>query len=606
MCKKLIALLLLMAMIVCFASCNKETKPSDDSTTPQTQEIPYVDDGFIHLIIDGVCAYGLVYTAANSSVTRTCSEKVAESITDLTGTAPNCQNDLKYDANTPEIVFGYTERYAESVQVYGDLKANEYGLFRIGRKIIVAGHTAEALNMATDELIALIGSEKTGNGVSIANEKLQVRKIADTFAASVFKAGKYDGGYDLANGNICLIYRETTAQDYVDYCNQLKGSGYRLTDSLQIGNNRYSTFTSANGLTQVEYTDYNKTVAIVTDPLKSTAVKESEPMEWEKVTENRLTVLSLDYSGNESSEGFVLTLEDGRFVIIDGGVGADSSILWNYLQNNNKRTDGVKIAAWILSHSHPDHYGCFEMFANTHGSDVTVEYVIANPVTAAICTQENTGFLLNSLKDSMKKLGGNPVFVKAHTGQTFTFCNVDFEMLYTQESMISGEVTTTANQNETSLVFRMKANDKTVLFLNDIESCTKILNYLYGSELKADIMQVNHHGYSASRDVNVTRTEFDAVDPQYIIFCSKESAFEQRYQNPTEFQVPIKELVDKIKAIGENNCIVADGGHTEIYLHKALPEILIPDEGPNTSITNGETDNTGFGDSGEENWKVEF
>ena len=61
---------------------------------------------------------------------------------------------------------------------------------------------------------------------------------------------------------------------------------------------------------------------------------------------------------------FVIRLEDGRFVIFDGGwEERDYAERLMALLKKQCVTDKITIAAWIMTHPHIDHYRCFISFA---------------------------------------------------------------------------------------------------------------------------------------------------------------------------------------------------------------------------------------------------
>ena len=248
---------------------------------------------------------------------------------------------------------------------------------------------------------------------------------------------------------------------------------------------------------------------------------------------------------------YVITLEDGRYVIFDGGYAQDAEHLYQYLRDNNTRTDGIRIAAWFFTHSHGDHYGCFRAFVPAHGRDVSVEYVFANAVSSSMCQSASVydSFLTSSLPSLMTQLGGSPKLIKPHTGQRFTFCNVTFDVLYTHENYYPSLFKWL---NDSSTVIRMSANGKTVLFTGDCESpASSLLVNMYGSALRSDILQVNHHGYSGG-----TKALFDAIRPSVAMWTTSQAAFDIRNSEKWT-NTPNKYLVDLVG--GTSNVFVADG-----------------------------------------------
>lgn len=327
-----------------------------------------------------------------------------------------------------------------------------------------------------------------------------------------FTAATYSATYPSGDGIQQLYYTGADASKINTYVNQLKTLGYVKTEDNSINGNRFVTCYGKGGLVHISYLNHNKTLSVILDELKNSVYKYDEP-KYTKVTDQTLAVISLDYDthqdtvsgGNHDASGmsYVVTLEDGRYVIFDGGYGkaADHHILYNYLKDNNKRKDGkIVIAAWIFTHDHSDHYGGFVDFSSTYGTQVTLQYYFMNCGNKDRYDQKPSGWLPGTSAD-----GGLPhycldVYFKTakkivpHTGQKIVFCNTVFEILSTQESHTPSKIQWV---NDSSIIVRMTANGVKTVFLADAEAqTTKLLVNMYGSTIGSDIMQIAHHGYS--------------------------------------------------------------------------------------------------------------
>ena len=75
---------------------------------------------------------------------------------------------------------------------------------------------------------------------------------------------------------------------------------------------------------------------------------------------------------------YAVRLSDGRFIIIDGGREflPDAERLYECLkQGSNGRP---RIASWIMTHPHSDHFHCFLTFFDNHENDVDIESFMLN------------------------------------------------------------------------------------------------------------------------------------------------------------------------------------------------------------------------------------
>ena len=77
-----------------------------------------------------------------------------------------------------------------------------------------------------------------------------------------------------------------------------------------------------------------------------------------------------------------ITLEDGSFVVIDGGDATakgkenlkNAENLYELMiAQKPQGIDDVVISAWIVTHGHSDHFGVYNLFAKYYADKVTVK-----------------------------------------------------------------------------------------------------------------------------------------------------------------------------------------------------------------------------------------
>ena len=173
-------------------------------------------------------------------------------------------------------------------------------------------------------------------------------------------------------------YTDATYSDVIEYISALTDKGYTKSELSEPNGNIFATLLDekSKGLLHISYLKHDKSLKIITDPLIESIYKTAEPS-YTKITDTSFAVIPLDYTHRELTDGhgmcYIITLEDGRFIIIDGGYGdylageikkepRDSEIIYNYLKYNNKRDGGITVAAWIFTHPHADHYSAFIKF----------------------------------------------------------------------------------------------------------------------------------------------------------------------------------------------------------------------------------------------------
>ncbi|MBQ9086992.1 MAG: MBL fold metallo-hydrolase [Clostridia bacterium] len=522
-------------------------------------------ENIITLVKSGKAVYNIVYAAETASSTlKTAVTNLRDKMNDLTDAEVELTSDYGgYDKNAYNIVIGSTS-FEESQDMMYDLNVDQYGFRVDGNKIVITGHTsyltAKAVNMFEETIRNQIEQEADGSWSLIASIPDQEIGQMEGWLVGLpeFTGGTYKGAYECGNEAVQLYYTMVNANKIDGYVSQLASAGFAKKEDHTIGSNRYVTCVGEKGLVHLTYLHKNKSLAVISDSLTTHVYKESEPA-YTKITETTLAVSSLDFSHREVLDGngmsYIITLEDGRFVIIDGGYEQDKHLIYNYLVDNNKRSDGkIVIAAWIFTHSHADHYGGFKGFTPLYADKVQVEYFIANTGTDAMYGGDHDTYLEISMPEAVKQYYPGAKIMKPHTGQVLKFCNVEFQVLHTIEDYVPGLM---YSENNASMVFRATINGQTILFMGDGErTLSNLMVKYYGSELKSDIIQVNHHGYSGG-----TEELYRLVNPTYSMWTTSQKAFEKRVSGVKYTWVgdaleSNKYLYDKL---GADHCFVADG-----------------------------------------------
>lgn len=432
------------------------------------------------------------------------------------------------DPDSFEIIIGRSNR-PETAKVKETLGYDEYTVCMEGNKLVVFGWTATTLKLACEKALTLIKS------IAVADENKsytlslpQDYKSVGTYKGWLtdipeYRSTKADYCYDANNGDLGIKFENTTAAEYKAYCEKLTAAGYSAVMENEAANNIFKTFTNGKKMIHAYYVDYDKAVRLITSN-DETVLPNTKPQEIKnKICDMSLTQLGLNYSAENFGMCYIITLEDGSFIIYDGGgsKGEDYIRLYNMLEKLNKRTDGIHIAAWVITHMHWDHYSVFQQFVNTYKNKINLELLVTNTVNQNEMYNgwniSNTGDTL--LPDLVESTGAK--WFKPHTGQYFYIRNVKCEVLYTHEDLFPDPM---VYFNNTSTVTRLTLGEQTLLLLGDVqaEGC-KVMVPMYGDYLRSDIVQVAHHG-----ETGATKDLYIKAAPTYLVWPSSASRFDSQ------------------------------------------------------------------------------
>jgi len=458
-----------------------------------------------------------------------------------------------------EILIGDTGR-EEFSQAKEQWKVNEYGVQCIGNKIVVSGWNLETVSMAGDAFVDLLkmGTVKEPNGkkaiyfISDHLAKLSTDRWETDIPA--YEGGTLTGTNDASWGQLMWYMTQTNEKEFANYCTKLEKEGYELANFNENVGNLYRTYTKKDVKIHTYYAACDNTVRIIRGSIKTTGLVKDNVITDGKINDFSVISLPLDYEARDGGMSYVLTLEDGRFVIIDGGASnlKDSRRLYQVLEKANQRTDGIVIAGWFITHEHDDHYGVMEKFLSTYGKRVRIEKVYCStPSESYSYNSLNPGnFMTIDFPALADKVGGIPVTI-LHTGQKFKIGNAEFEVLYTSEDLYPTKFTFF---NDASMVFRVSTKEGNALFLGDAADATsEVLCKRYGSYLKSDLVQMAHHGWDG-----VTYAVYELVQPSVITWPNSRSEYEKNLVG----DVPAyREINRKVLAlVGEQNIYVAGDG----------------------------------------------
>ena len=204
---------------------------------------------------------------------------------------------------------------------------------------------------------------------------------------------------------------------------------------------------------------------------------------------NGLTLVQLKNNTHRQMMGYVLKTKN-KTIVIDGGLSENTQDLIGYIN----KIGGGKIDYWFITHPHADHATAFLDIVENTNINIGKIYITLNDLDwykqyEPQRIEEIERFfnvIQNSrIKDNVEEVTQN---------QKIKIDNLNCEIL----GVKNPEIKTNA-VNNSSMVIKMKINDKSILFLGDTgkESGEKLLQN-QKNNLKSDIVQMAHHGQSGA------------------------------------------------------------------------------------------------------------
>ncbi len=519
----LILLTVLVFALIALVACSNGDGGDVTTTLPET-EAPDAIPEAIEIKLEG--------EAVNFSVIRPDEKKgselaveaaksIREAIGKTLGSYPELGTDFlkkgdSHDAESLEILVGMTN-YEQTAKAVSDIATyGDYIIKPIGNKIVIAAYSESGYRLAVSRFVALLegGYDAESGVITLSREALELSETSERRLAALpmFEGGAFRAWYDAGNrlsiSSSCdeVIIDSVTPELYSAYLAKLEANGYEKYADHKMGDNLFATYKSQRYTVNVGYYAYESAARVLIEPLAPDAPKKAE---YQKVTTSQLTMLGLQQKYNDGllNNGLsaIIRLEDGRFIVIDGGVNTSTTAddLIKALKSQAKEyTDKPVVAAWIITHSHSDHAGLLHGQYSTIGAAVKIESIMANFVSDAEANRAmNTpssvwGASEGAAMDGVIKAAGTfgATMYKVHVGQVYNFADASLEILYTLESY-APEVAN--NYNTTSTVIKMTFGGKTTVFNPGdatgaaLELCSK----MYGDYLKSDILFATHHGY---------------------------------------------------------------------------------------------------------------
>ncbi len=513
------------------------------------------------------------------------------------------------DAVEHELIVGVTSREATAA-CRAELNPEQYGFFcRDGNVVLTAWNDAGLMTIGERFLDYLYECQYTDE-----DGKLSLVLPTD-FAITGTANENWVTDFTKPEGNGIELYSTTDGEDdsliyvymgdgvnadaYNAYCDKLKSEGYSeltapsvIEDSIftvlvnkQAGNSLYVAYNAYKHAEGANYAFDDPTIRVVSSPLDSVTLPDAtlltQKFNYKRVTDSSLTAVALP--AGSIGTGYVMMLEDGRFVIMDGGstaAGTEVDQVFNILVDLYTKANGkapgagsIKIAAWIISHNHGDHYAVLSGFAARYGKDerVKVEYVIGNfPASSTVYNTGEASTYMTANMENLQKAFKTPfTYLRVHTGQKLYFANLEIEVLFTPEDLMPHKIVTL---NDSSTIMRLSLQATT----EDGQKSGDPISFvwtgdayrysgrwtcaMFGDYLQSDMVAVSHHGGPGTEELF-----YELIAPEFVWFPNIRSSY-NGYMNGSSWYSKVDQFVcqqlDSVKYVIIANSSSDAGKHT--------------------------------------------
>ncbi len=329
----------------------------------------------------------------------------------------------------------------------------------------------------------------------------------------------------LSSRELCIM--GTCAKDCDKYLDALPGRGFDQKEERSVCKNRYLWFESKTSSLYVSYMPDIQSLRVVA----STEYPQSRPSPkpLQSTTEPFLAQI-----GIKLGMCYCIRLIDGTFLMIDGGYRneEDTDMLYRFLKDHSPNTDKPVIRAWFASHTHPDHIRLAEDFIQAYSEKTELWEVVYNfpdflNVNLLKESPEGNQKAADQFIRTVRDHFPNACHTVCHTGQVFSYPGVRVTTIMTHEDCYPIPL---VSSNHTSSAWRFDFDGgKSFMCLADIwtEMADQMAKTFSADYLKADIMQVIHHGLLGG-----SLALYQAIDPDICLWPSPEDRFLGTYVDP--------------------------------------------------------------------------
>ena len=213
------------------------------------------------------------------------------------------------------------------------------------------------------------------------------------------------------------------------------------------------------------------------------------------------TLWQLPSQVNTIGNSYVLRTEQGRVIVMDGGMPQEEFYLRGFLS-----ALGANVDAWFISHPHDDHMGALCQILKKPG-DLKINKIYHSRFSEELMMCEEGSDI--PAREFYSLLDNAPCEV---VNLTQPGLQLDLDGTNIKVLGVTNEEFHNNSYNNSSCILRVWDRHKSIIFLGDagVECGNKVLNGPYRDELKCDYLQMAHHGQSGCNETFYKSVQFHA------------------------------------------------------------------------------------------------
>jgi len=214
-----------------------------------------------------------------------------------------------------------------------------------------------------------------------------------------------------------------------------------------------------------------------------------------------------------NSSFYTIYNEEEGLIVVDGGWTEDADYVMDVIDSYGGHVD-----AWILTHPHQDHIGAFNAIYPNPGEITIGEIYTVDMAGPEDCLAVASWDSVDAYNDFLS-LGIQEINY-LHAGDVLELCGLEIEVFNAFDENV--RALSRDYLNDGSLMFKVSGAKESFLFCADVGvGMSDFLLQKHGEKLKADYLQMGHHGYGGLKDdfYNMVAPGFAFFDaPDWLMY----------------------------------------------------------------------------------------